>query len=216
MRRPTAKVKSKRTWTQKDTSQRAQRALATRDKLMIAARQLFAERGYHAVGVRDITARAGVTRGALGHHFAGKEALFETVFDQIERELTAASAAAAGDLIDLDPWARLRAGIQAYLDAILLPDAQRITLIDGPAVLGWRRWREIEQSYSLGTLRMVLQTAMHERLIRSRPVDPLSHLLFGSIMEAALLIANSEHPAARRKEVGDALDDWLRGLEPQS
>jgi len=93
------------------------------------------------------------------------------------------------------------------------PDVQRVTLIDGPAVLGWRRWRELEEAYSLGSLIGVLSTAMDAGLIRRRPPEPLAHLILGSVMEAALLIAHSETPDQRREEVGEALDDLLRGLE---
>jgi len=210
---PGNEVNPERRWTQRKDSARAQQADATRQKLIAAARELFAERGYHDVGVRDITARAGVTRGALAHHFTGKEALFEIVFDTIERELVARTAEASSKQADLDPWQRFRAGIQSYLDAVMMPEVQRITLIDGPAVLGWRRWRELEASHSLGTLDAVLQAAMAHKLIRPRPVEPLAHLLFGSIMEAAILIANSERPEIRRAEVGEALDDLLRGLK---
>jgi AcrR family transcriptional regulator len=205
-------VKSRRSWTQRGDSGRARRAEETRRALIVAARSLFAERGYHGVGVRDITARAGVTRGALGHHFSGKEGLFLAVFDAVERELTG-----GGQPRDLPPpgdaWAGFRLGIQAYLDAAMRPDVQRITLIDGPAVLGWRRWRALEETYGLGSLIGVLNAAMDADLIRRRPPEPLAHLILGSVMEAALLIAHSEAPEQRRREVGEALDDLLRGLE---
>ena len=206
-------VNPSRRWTQRRDGPRANRAEATREALIAAARALFAERGYHDVSVRDVTARAGVTRGSLTHHFGGKEALFLAVFDAVEGELIAEIAAHAAARSDLNSWAGFRSGLQVYLDAATRPDVQRITLIDGPAVLGWLRWRKVEEAYSLGSLTAVLQSAMDDGLIRPRPVEPLAHLIFGSVMEAALLIANSEAPARRRKEVGEALDDLLRGLE---
>ena len=206
-------VNPSRRWTQRRDGPRANRAGATREALIAAARALFAERGYHDVSVRDVTARAGVTRGSLTHHFGGKEALFLAVFDAVERELIAEIAAHAAARTDLNSWAGFRSGLQVYLDAATRTDVQRITLIDGPAVLGWLRWRKVEEGYSLGSLTAVLQSAMDDGLIRPRPVEPLAHLIFGSVMEAALLIANSEAPARRRKEVGEALDDLLRGLE---
>jgi len=91
-------------------------------------------------------------------------------------------------------------------------DVQRITLIDGPAVLGWRRWRELEEVHSLGLLTAALRITMDQGLIRPRPVEPLAHLVLASVVEAALLIANSDDPRMRRKEVGDALDDLLAGI----
>jgi len=204
-------VKSPRRWSQRRDSARALRAEATRLALVAAARRLFAERGYHGVSVRDVTAAAGVTRGALAHHFADKQDLFLAVFDAVERELIAAGAGQPDP--EADPWTRFRAGVQAYLDAATRPDVQRITLIDAPAVLGWKRWREIEEGYSLGTLTAVLGVAMAAGLIRQRPIEPLAHLILGSVMEAALLVANCDDPAGRKSEVGRALDDMLRGLE---
>jgi AcrR family transcriptional regulator len=206
-------VKPQRRWSLDPRSPRALQAAATRETLVAVARTLFAERGYHAVSVRDIAAKAGVTRGALAHHFSGKEALFEAAFDAVEQDLIAESAAGRQAPSELDPWARFRAGLQHYLDAATRPEVQRITLIDGPAVLGWKRWRELEEGYSLGGLVSVLRGAMDAGLIRPRPVEPLAHLVLGSIMEAALMIANADHPARRRAEVGEALDDLLRGLE---
>jgi AcrR family transcriptional regulator len=206
-------VKPRRSWTQREDSGRARRAEETRRALIAAGRDLFTEHGYHGVGVRDITARAGVTRGALAHHFTDKQGLFLAVFDAIERELIAAGAEPPPSAAPSDAWAQFRAGIQAYLDAALRPDVQRITLIDGPAVLGWRRWREIEEGYSLGSLIAVLNAAMDAKLIRRRSPEPLAHLILGSVMEAALLIAHSDASKRRRAEVGEALDDLLRGLE---
>jgi AcrR family transcriptional regulator len=205
-------VNPPRRWTQRRDSARAQKAEATRQALIAAARELFAERGYHGVSVRDVTAHAGVTRGALAHHFEDKEALFLAVFDAVEQELLAQGGGAPAES-RTDPWSLFRAGVQAYLEAATRRDVQRITLIDGPAVLGWRRWRELEEGYSLGALTGVLQVAMDAGSIRRRPIEPLAHLILGSVMEAALLVANSDNPAERKTEVGSALDDLLRGLE---
>lgn len=204
-------VNPPRRWTQRRDSVRAQKAETTRQALIASARALFTERGYHGVSVRDVTAHAGVTRGALAHHFADKEALYLAVFDAVERELIAQGGASQAEP-QADPWNQFRASVQLYLEAATRPDVQRITLIDGPAVLGWRRWRELEEGYSLGALTSVLQAAMDAGRIRKRPVGPLAHLILGSVMEAALLVANSEDPAQRRAEVGQALDDLLGGL----
>jgi AcrR family transcriptional regulator len=210
---PMDEVKPQRRWTQRKDSDRAQQAEITRQALIVAARELFAEHGYHAVGVRDVTARAGVTRGALGHHFAGKEDLFLAVFDAVERDLITGDPDQADPTSGLDAWSRFRQGVQHYLDAVMRKDVQRITLIDGPAVLGWPRWRALEETYSLGSLTMVLGAAMDQGLIRKRPIEPLAHMVLGSVMEAALLIAHSDDPQRRRKEVGEALDDLLCGLK---
>ena len=114
---------------------KAQQSEATRAELVGAARRLFAEHGYGGVGTEEIVRAAGVTRGALYHHFAGKKDLFRAVYEDIERELVeqiAAVAVSAGD-----PVSALRAGAQAWLDACEEPDVQQIALLDAPSVLGW-------------------------------------------------------------------------------
>jgi AcrR family transcriptional regulator len=210
-RKPAGPVKPARSWTQRRDSTRAQKAEVTRRALLEAARELFTSRGYHAVGVRDFAAQAGVTRGALYHHFPDKEALFLAVFDAVERELMSQAPNDAGSSRDL--WTSFRKGIQIYLSAVTRPDVQRITLIDGPAVLGWPRWRQLEEGYGLGSITAALKAAMSARLIKSRPIEPLAHLIFGSVMEAALLVAHSDNPQRRSAEVGRALDDLLAGLK---
>lgn len=205
-------VNPPRRWTQRRDGPRARKAQETRDALVEAARELFAQRGYHDVGVRDLTARAGVTRGALAHHFGDKEGLFVAVFEAVEHDLIAEIAEHAQSQGGLDHWAQFRSGLRFYLQAATRPDVQRITLIDGPAVLGWLRWRRMEEALSLASLCEVLRAAMDQGVIRRRPVEPLAHLIHGSVMEAALMTAHSENPEIRSKEAGEALDDLLQGL----
>lgn len=185
---------------------------ATRAALIAAARALFAERGYHDVGIREFTAKAGVTRGAFYHHFGDKESLFLAVFDQVEREMMA-DPDRRGRKPPGDAWSEFRNGIQRYLDAATQPDIQRITLIEAPAVLGWARWRKLEEGYGLGSITQALSAAMKSGVVRKQPIAPLASLLLGSIIEAALHIAHSDKPKQSRLEVGHALDSLLRGLE---
>jgi AcrR family transcriptional regulator len=117
---------------------REQRTEATRAQLLGAARALFSERGYSAVGTEEIVARAGVTRGALYHHFADKKDLFRAVHEQIEQELVASIGAKMG-AVD-DPWELMLTGTRAFLDACLDPAIIRISLLDAPVVLGWQEW----------------------------------------------------------------------------
>ena len=122
-----------------------------------AARKLFAKRGYADVGTEEIVRRAGVTRGALYHHFSGKEDLFRAVAEQVEEEMTRKSAEAA--LAHQDPWEQQRAASEAFLDACLDPAVQRIILLDAPSVLGPKAWREIAAKYGLALVQFGLAVA---------------------------------------------------------
>lgn len=207
-------VKPPRRWKQREDSDRALRAEETRNTIVVAARDLFAERGYHAVGIRDICECAGFSRGTLNHYFREKQALFEAVFALVEDELSAQVSVQLAQKPVGDVWLMFRRSIQFFLDAAATRiDVQRITLIDGPSVLGWAKWRELEEGFSLGAFTMALQAAMDAGRIKKAHPEPLAHLILGSVMEAGLLVANSDKPSLKRKEVGQALDEWLAGLE---
>lgn len=191
---------------------RVERAASTRAALLKAARQLFAEKGYHATGTHDVVALAGVSRGALYHHFQDKEALFEATFRGAEDELQRAAAAPVLDLA-FDPWRQLQDGLQSHLNVIATNRGlQRILLIDGPVVLGWPKWRALETEFTLGLLMTALNGMMARDIIQSQPARPLAHLVMAALNEAALLIAHAEDPAATRGEVGEALRMLMEGL----
>ena len=189
---------------------REQQAGATRALLLGTARELFAERGYAAVGTEEIVARAGLTRGALYHHFADKKDLFRAVHEETEEALVASIAAEMGEV--KDPWELLVTGIRAFLDACLDPAIIRISLLDAPVVLGWEEWREIDARYGLGLVSAGLQNAMDGGVMRRQEVRPLAHLLMGALAEGALLIANAADHAAAREEVEGPLIALLEGL----
>jgi AcrR family transcriptional regulator len=189
----------------------AERRAATRGALIAAGRELFAARGYAAVGTVEIVQHAGVTRGALYHHFPAKRDLFHAVYEQVERELTeriVTEVPLTGD----DPVAVLHKGTATFLDACLEPEVQRIALLDAPAVLGYDAWREIGERYGLGLLHAALQGAVEVGALPPQPVRPLAHVLLGALDEAALLIARAEDVATARREVGETLDRLLTAL----
>ena len=191
-------------------SSRAQQSEATRAKLVRVGRDLFARRGYSGVSTEEIVRRAGVTRGALYHHFRDKRDLFAAVVEQIEQEVmqkVAETALAAGD-----PWEQQSAAIGAYLDVCLEPAVQRIVLTDAPSVLGLAAWREIEAKYGLALVQAGLQSIMEAGYIEEQPIEPLAHLLLGALTEGGLLIGRSEDRPAARREVGDGLERILSGL----
>jgi AcrR family transcriptional regulator len=187
-----------------------ERSEATRANLIATARRLFAERGYSGVGTEEIVRAAGVTRGALYHHFAGKPELLEAVYEQVEGELTEKIAGAA--LGGSDPMAALRAGTEMFLDACLEPEVQRIVLLDAPAVLGWERWREIAADHGLGLVEAALGAAMDTGAIARQPLRPLAHVMMGALDEAAMLVARADDTDAARAEVGATLESILEGL----
>jgi AcrR family transcriptional regulator len=194
------------------TGIRFERAAATRAALIDAARKLFARKGYYGTGTPDVAVAAGVTRGALYHHFRGKEELFEAVFRQIAGEVRDAAGESVLNLA-CDPWRQLQEGLQAFLGAVQANlDVQRIVLVDGPAVFGWSKWREIQSEFTLVHLVNSLEGLMAQRVIRSQPARPLAHLILAALNDAAMSIANSTHPAAAREEVGAALSSLTFGL----
>src|SRR3954468_9189805 len=134
---------------------RPERGEATRDALVTAARALFAEHGYAGVGTEEVVRRAGVTRGALYHHFRDKQDLFRAVFEAIEQEMAERVASAA--VSEADPWERQRLATGAFLDNCLDPAVQRIALTDAPSVLGLAAWREIEERYGLALVPAAVQ-----------------------------------------------------------
>ena len=189
---------------------RAQRGEATRAALIRAGRELFGERGYGAVGTNELVERAGVTRGAMYHHFRDKPDLFRAVYEQVEREVVEATAERM-TAID-DPWELLVAGIRSFFDACTDPALRQIGLVDGPAVLGWQEWREIGARYVLGLIVFGLENAMHAGVLRRADVRQLAHLVFGALGEAAMMIANADDPRRARESAGRTTLVLLEGL----
>ncbi|MCW6007980.1 TetR/AcrR family transcriptional regulator [Micromonospora sp. CPCC 205371] len=164
----------------------------TRQALLRESRHLFAAHGYGAVGLAQIVQSAGVTKGALYHHFDSKADVFRAVLEQVQGEV-AEKVVAAAEAHD-DPWTQLTAGCQAFLAASTDPMIQRIMLIDGPAVLGWHEWRAMDEAASARHLADALAVLIDGGVIAAQPVAPLAHLLSGAMNEAALWLATSTDP----------------------
>jgi AcrR family transcriptional regulator len=190
----------------------AERSDATRSALIAAARPLFAQRGYAEVGTEEIARAAGVTRGALYHHFDGKRELFEAVYERIEIELAERIAAGALQANATSPLAAMKAGAEMFLLASTEPETQQVVLLDGPSVLGWDRWREIATEHGLGLIEATLGAAVEAGEIDSQPVRPLAHVLMGALDEAAMLVARADDAERMRAEVGQTLGALLDGL----
>ena len=193
-------------------SRREEQTESTRAALLLAARGLFSERGYAAVGTEEIVRRARVTRGALYHHFADKKDLFRGVHEQMEGELTEAIGAELAAARAEDPLEALATGVRSFLDACTDSRLARIVLVEAPSVLGWAEWRETDERYGLGLVMAGLQGAMDAGALRKQPVNPLAHLILGALGEAAMLIANAHDPVAVRAEVEPPMLALLEGL----
>jgi AcrR family transcriptional regulator len=183
----------------------ADRRSETRRQLLAAARRLFAEKGFADTGTPEIAAAAGLTRGALYHHFADKTALFAAVVEA-EHEAVAASIDAAGEANPTDPLAALQAGSRAFFEAMDDPGRRRIMLVDAPAVLGREALDAIDVRHGRETLVCGLRDAMQAGVIKRVPVEPLAQL-FGALFDRAALA-----PAKQRPEFEKAMAAMLDGL----
>jgi AcrR family transcriptional regulator len=188
----------------------AERSEATRGALIAAARGLFAERGYAGVGTEEIVRAAGVTRGALYHHFDGKRDLLRAVYEEMESEIVQRIATVEQPGVTV--LEALSAGAGMFLDHCLEPEVQRIVLLDAPAVLGWEEWREIGARYGLGLIKGLLEVGMESGEIRRQPVEPLSHALLGALDEIAMLVARADDPTTARAEAGQTIESLLAAV----
>jgi len=189
---------------------RARQAAETRHLLISVARELFTERGYAATSIEDIIQQAGVARGALYHHFSGKDALFRSVYEAVQADAVAGVMAAA--LAVQEPWAAARAGLSAFLDACLEPAFRRVVVIDSVSVLQHKVWEGGIEHVELPMLRTVLTPLVATEVLPGVAVEPLVHVALGGLYGAALFIARSPDPKAARGEVDAVLDTLIGGL----
>jgi len=186
---------------------RLEKGKATRDTLIQTARSLFGEHGYDGTSIEQILQASGVARGALYHHFSSKEELFDAVLD---REVaTIADAAATAARAASDPVASLKAGCATWLRHALDPAVQRIALLDSPAVVGWTRWREIDEQHTLGRLRANIKRIADDGIVPADQVDVLTNMVLAAVAEAALVIARDDDPDAALEIGLQALDTLL-------
>ena len=178
--------------------------------MISTARAMFAERGYANVPADEIVAAAGLTRGAMYHHFADKKALFEAVFLDFEvaitDELRGVAQAQQG-------WAGLLVSLGHFLDMCERQEVRQIGLTDAPTVLGWARWREIEGQYGLGIVVEQLRALQEAgELAPQAPIAVLAQLALSAVIEAALLIAHSDDPRTARADAEAGLIALLSGM----
>ena len=191
-------------------AKQAERRAATTEAILKAGRRLFGEQGFAATTMDDIAEAARVAKGAVYHHFATKEAVFEAVFDQVSHDLVLEIDRAART--ERDILAAMVAGTQHYFAACAKGPTGQIILRDGPAVLGWERWREIDARHFGGKMPRALAAAMDAGLIARQPVEPLARLLLGAVTEAAVACAGRSDVLKAGGEYSRAFKSLLEAL----
>jgi AcrR family transcriptional regulator len=194
-------------------SKKVQQGEMTRQALLRAARTLFGERGYSATSLDEVALAAKVTKGALYHHFEGKQELFAAVYEQVKREVSERAATA---FLEPDPWLDLCAGCHAILDAHLDPSVRRIVFHDAQAVLDADTIRHIDARYGAVVLRGALRRSIRAGVIAPLPLKTLALMLTGAILEGCMAIADAEDPTQAREDVGEVLTTILQGLRPHT
>jgi AcrR family transcriptional regulator len=189
---------------------RAAQGRATREQLIEVATRLFAERGYEDTSIEAVLAAAGVSRGALYHHFAGKDDLFFAVVGSVGNRITAELTAAVRGTED--PFDTLQASALAWIDLAGDPVIQRIILTDGPSVLGWERWRAMDEQSSLGAVRVILARISSSGRLAPELVDSFAHMILAALDELAVVIARAEDPQAAMADGRVAVRELLRRL----
>jgi AcrR family transcriptional regulator len=177
---------------------RAAQGRATREQLIEVATRLFAERGYEDTSIEAVLTAAGVSRGALYHHFAGKDALFEAVVENIEDGIAASLATEL--TVAPDAVALVHAGALAWIDLAADPVIQQVILTDAPSVLGWERWRAMNDKYAFGPTRAMLAAVADQGHLPPELVDAFAHMILAALDELALVVARS---ADREAAVAD-------------
>jgi AcrR family transcriptional regulator len=191
-------------------SRRVDYTESTRQALVDSALDLFTKRGYAATSLDAIVKKARVTKGALYHHFSGKQALFESAFDHVESAAIARlSVAVAGDGT---AWERAMAGIHAYVSVCLDPSYQRIVIHEAPVVMGWERWREAEEHFSYGLVRSTVESLVETGEIEELPVEVTARILFGALSAGAETIAGSPEPKKTAADVTKTITTVMTGM----
>jgi len=193
-------------------TRKAQHVEDTRRALLRAARDRFSERGYQATATEEIVQRAGLTRGALYHHFRDKADLFEAVYVEVADEVNGSLRRRAAADGSTDPWALYRANNEIYLEAASANVAYRqICLIDGPAVFGWSGWSDRQDAEGgMRTISRYVAEAMDAGSLPRRPVGPVTQLLAALGNQAVMYIAHADDPTRAHEEMR-ACVDWMLG-----
>jgi len=183
---------------------------ATRGQLIEVATGLFADHGYAGTSIEAVLAAAGVSRGAIYHHFAGKEALFTAVLETVSERVAAEVTEAVRDCTD--PVDALRTGALAWIDLAGDPVIQRVMLVDAPSVLGWEQWRAMDEGRTVAAMRGMLQAVSDSGRLPQELVEPFAHMILAALDEAAMVVARAPDSRAAVTESRQATEEFLNRL----
>jgi AcrR family transcriptional regulator len=189
---------------------RAAQGRATRGQLIEVATGLFAEHGYEGTSIEAVLTAAGVSRGALYHHFAGKEALFTAVLEAVSERITTQLTEVIRGCTD--PVDAVRTGALGWIDLAGDPVIQRIMLVDAPSVLGWEQWRAMDEGRTVGAMRAMLQAVSDTGRLPGELVDPFAHMILAALDEAALVVARAPDSRVAVVEGRQAVEEFLARL----
>ena len=186
---------------------------STKRALVDVAEQLFTEHGYSATSLDAIVAGADVTKGALYHHFSGKQAIFEAAFERIESRATTGIARATEG--HADPWEKARAGLRAFLEAVQEPGYRQVVISDGPSVLGHERFREQEERSTYAIVDEIVRSVLTSEAwdLDDAMLDTFTRIFFGAMSAAGGSVAVSADPAAAAERVEAAIGFIMAGLQ---
>jgi AcrR family transcriptional regulator len=187
-----------------------ERGLSTREHIIETARRLFAASGYEATSTETVLQESGVSRGALYHHFENKKALFAAVLEAVEVDIASATARASVDI--KDPVEALQSAFDAFLALACQQEVRQIVLSDAHSVVGWQKWREIDERHGFGRLKARLRGIALTGRMPEAMVDVFAHVLLASLFEIAFLIARSPDPAGTADVGRTAIHELLERL----
>ena len=195
------------------TSRRQEYSASTKRALVDVATELFTEKGYAGTSLDEIVSGARVTKGALYHHFSGKQALFEAVFERIEDAASTSIREAVGETSD--PWEKALAGLRAFLEVLRQPDYRRLVIQEGPAVLGYERYREQEERSTYGIVQDIVSSVLAQYDLAPSMVETFSRIFFGAMSAAGSAVSSADDTRRASEEVEAAIGFILAGLRQQ-
>ncbi|ALG07759.1 TetR/AcrR family transcriptional regulator [Kibdelosporangium phytohabitans] len=191
-------------------SRRTDYSESTKEALVDSAIDLFTKNGYASTSLDAIVKRARVTKGALYHHFSGKQALFEAAFNKVSSRASAQlNKSVEGEGA---PWERALEGVQEFIKVCLDPTYQRLVIREAPIAMGFERWREAEEQYSYGIVRSMLDQLIGEGELGDVPLEATARMMHASLAAGAQIIAEASDPKKASAEVFTVLIHMIDGI----